>query len=71
MLGDNVYIDDPEEVKWTVIIAILEGIHALNGKPVAKTSMHAIYDDHDFGMDDCVPGSLVDEPKWKTCPRNR
>ena len=46
-------------------IAILEGIHALNGKLVAKTSMHAIYDDHDFGMDDCVPGSLVDEPKWK------
>ena len=34
-------------------------------KLVAKTSMHAIYDDHDFGMDDCVPGSLVDEPKWK------
>ena len=27
--------------------------------------MHAIYDDHDFGMDDCIPGALVDHPVWK------
>ena len=26
--------------------------------------MHAIYDDHDFGMDDCVSDSS-DHPSWK------
>ena len=66
MLGDNVYIDDPEEVKWTGDYCYSRRHSRPEWKKlVAKTSMHAIYDDHDFGMDDCVPGSLVDEPKWK------
>ena len=34
-------------------------------KLVAKTSMHAIYDDHDFGMDDCVPDQMLIIPHGK------
>ena len=65
MLGDNVYIDDPT--------------HALTGRYcyyrrqsrpewrrlVAATSVYAIYDDHDFGTNDCVPGPEVEKPAWK------
>ena len=66
MLGDNVYIDDPENVKWTGDYCYSRRHSRPEWKKlVAKTSMHAIYDDHDFGMDDCVPGAQVDLPLWK------
>ena len=31
----------------------------------ARTAVYAIYDDHDFGTDDCIPGAEVDRPVWK------
>ena len=66
MLGDNVYIDDPEDVNWTGDYCYSRRHSRPEWKKlVAKTSMHAIYDDHDFGMDDCIPGALVDHPVWK------
>lgn len=66
MLGDNVYIDDPEEVQWTGNYCYSRRHSRPEWKNlVSKTSMHAIYDDHDFGLDDCIPGSLVDQPVWK------
>ena len=66
MLGDNVYIDDPEDVKWTGDYCYSRRHSRPEWKKlVGKTSMHAIYDDHDFGMDDCVPGARVDHPAWK------
>ena len=66
MLGDNVYIDDPEEFYGLETIVTPVGIPEPEWKNlVSKTSMHAIYDDHDFGLDDCIPGSLVDQPVWK------
>jgi len=66
MLGDNVYIDDPEDVKWTGDYCYSRRHSRPEWKKlVAKTSMHAIYDDHDFGMDDCIPGAEVNIPKWK------
>ena len=66
MLGDNVYIDDPEDVKWTGDYCYSRRHSRPEWKKlIGKTSMHAIYDDHDFGMDDCVPGARVDHPAWK------
>jgi alkaline phosphatase D len=66
MLGDNVYIDDPEDVKWTGNYCYSRRHSRPEWrKLVAGTSMHAIYDDHDFATDDCVPGSLVNQPAWK------
>ena len=66
MLGDNVYIDDPEEVKWTGNYCYSRRHSRPEWrKLVAGSSIHAIYDDHDFGTDDCVPGSLINQPTWK------
>ena len=32
---------------------------------VAATPTYAIYDDHDFGTNDCVPGPEIESPPWK------
>ena len=65
-LGDNVYIDDPEDVTWTGDYCYARRHSRPEWKKLtAKTSIHAIYDDHDFGMDDCIPGALIDLPPWK------
>lgn len=66
LLGDNVYIDDPEDVVWTGNYCYSRRhSRAEWRKLVAGTSMHAIYDDHDFGTDDCIPGASVNDPDWK------
>ncbi len=66
MLGYNVYIDDPEDVEVTGDYCYSRRHSRAEWKKlISKTSMHAIYDDHDFGLDDCIPGSLVDHPAWK------
>lgn len=65
MLGDNVYIDDPEHV-----LTQRYCYHRRQSEPnwrslVSKTPVYAIYDDHDFGDNDCMPGPKIDEPAWK------
>jgi alkaline phosphatase D len=65
MLGDNVYIDDPAHL-WTHQYCY----YRRQSRPewrrlVASTSVYAIYDDHDFGTNDCVPGPEIDTPPWK------
>ena len=32
---------------------------------VATTSVYSIYDDHDFGTNDCIPGAEIESSKWK------
>jgi alkaline phosphatase D len=65
LLGDNVYIDTPE-VPATQRYCYYrrrsrpEFRHLVGGTPV-----FAIYDDHDFGDNDCVPGPAIDDPPWK------
>jgi alkaline phosphatase D len=65
LLGDNVYIDDPthpvtqrycyyrrqSQIEWRGL--------------AASTSVFSIYDDHDFGVNDCVPGPDIETPQWK------
>ena len=65
MLGDNVYIDDP-----THPLTHRYCYYRRQSRPewlrfVASTSIYAIYDDHDFGMNDCVPGPEIEAPPWK------
>ncbi|BCX47449.1 alkaline phosphatase [Haloferula helveola] len=65
LLGDNVYIDDIQSTltdRYTY--------HRRQSQPdwralVAQTPTYAIYDDHDFGLNDCVPGPFIDQPPWK------
>jgi alkaline phosphatase D len=65
LLGDNVYIDDPEHD-----ITQLYCYYRRQSRPewrrfAARTSLFSIYDDHDFGTNDCVPGPDIDKPAWK------
>ena len=64
-LGDNVYIDQPKFL----------GIHHYcyyrrQSRPeyrrlVATAAIYAIWDDHDFGTNDCWGGPEIDQPEWK------
>ncbi len=65
MLGDNVYIDDPTRPAMQRYC-----YHRRQSRPewrrlVASTPVYAIYDDHDFGTNDCSGGPEIDEPAWK------
>lgn len=65
LLGDNVYIDDPTHPLTHHFI-----YHRRQSQPqwrslVARTPTYAIYDDHDFGLNDCVPGPFIEKPAWK------
>jgi len=65
MLGDNVYIDDPTQ-PWTQHYCYYRRQSRPEWRALtARTAVYAIYDDHDFGTDDCIPGHEVDRPAWK------
>lgn len=65
LLGDNVYIDDPEHQLTNDYCYYRRQSQPEWRRLVASTSVSAIYDDHDFGINDCVPGPKIDEPAWK------
>ena len=65
MLGDNVYIDDPTHSLTQDYCYYRRQSRPEWRRMIASTSMYAIYDDHDFGMNDCVPGAEIDSPPWK------
>ncbi len=65
MLGDNVYIDQPEHTLCQHYC-----YHRRQSRPewrrfTAATNIYAIYDDHDFGTNDCMPGPEIEKPAWK------
>lgn len=65
MLGDNVYIDDPEQSLTNLYCYYRRQSRPEWRRFVSSTAMYAIYDDHDFGMNDCVPGPEIESPPWK------
>ncbi|MGM0491180.1 MAG: alkaline phosphatase D family protein, partial [Planctomycetota bacterium] len=65
LLGDNVYIDDPESVEMQQYT-----YHRRQSRPewrrlVAHTPVFTIWDDHDFSTNDSWGGPRVDIPFWK------
>ena len=65
MLGDNVYIDTPK-VRATQRYCY----YRRQSRPewrrlVGRAPVFSIYDDHDFGTNDCVPGPDIEKPPWK------
>lgn len=65
LLGDNVYIDDPESP-----IMQRYTYHRRQSRPewrrlTAQTPVFAIWDDHDFGTNDCWGGPRAKIPYWK------
>jgi alkaline phosphatase D len=64
-LGDNVYIDDPESPDQQRLMYYQRQSRPEYRRLVAGSPTYAIWDDHDFGMDDSEGGPLVDVPYWK------
>jgi len=65
MLGDNVYIDQPEESLTNFYCYMRRQARPEWQRLIAGTSVFSIWDDHDFGDNDCVPGPEIEKPKWK------
>lgn len=65
MLGDNVYIDDPTHQLTSDYCYYRRQSRPEWRRLVSQTAMYAIYDDHDFGTNDCVPGPEIESPVWK------
>ncbi len=64
-LGDNVYIDTPTMPAIQRYCYYRRQSRPEFRRLVASTAIYAIWDDHDFGTNDCVPGPKVEDPPWK------
>lgn len=65
MLGDNVYIDQPEHSLCQHYCYYRRQTRPEWRRLTASTPVFAIYDDHDFGDNDCIPGPEIEKPAWK------
>lgn len=65
MLGDNVYIDDPESVEMQQYTYYRRQSRPEWRGLVAHTPVFSIWDDHDFSTNDSWGGPDVDVPFWK------
>lgn len=64
-LGDNVYIDDPQHRMTQRYCYSRRQSESLWKTFTSRTPVFSIYDDHDFGVNDCIPGPEIDVPAWK------
>ena len=65
LLGDNVYIDDPESVVMQQYT-----YHRRQSRPewrklTSRSAVYTIWDDHDFSTNDSWGGADIDLPFWK------
>ena len=65
LLGDNVYIDMPKNPNVQRYCYYRRQSRPEWQRLVAAIPVYTIYDDHDFGVNDCVPGHETFEPAWK------
>ena len=65
MLGDNVYIDTPKVRQTQRYCYYRRQSQPEWRRLVGSTGVFSIYDDHDFGTNDCVPGPDIEQPSWK------
>ncbi len=65
MLGDNVYIDQPEKSLTNLYCYYRRQSRPEWKRLTARTPVFSIWDDHDFATNDCVPGPEIDSPPWK------
>lgn len=65
LLGDNVYSDDPESQAMQRYCYYRRQSREEFRRLVARTSVYTIWDDHDFGTNDCWGGPGTNEPAWK------
>lgn len=65
LLGDNVYIDDPESSVMQRYTYYRRQSRREWKQLTARTGVFTIWDDHDFSTNDSWGGPLVDKPLWK------
>ncbi|MBM4017975.1 MAG: alkaline phosphatase family protein [Planctomycetes bacterium] len=65
MLGDNVYIDWPEVAAAQRYCYYRRQSRPEHRRLAASVPVFSIYDDHDFGDNDCIPGPDIEKPAWK------
>jgi len=64
-LGDNVYIDTPEDPAVQDYVYYRRQSRPEYRAFLGATPVFAIYDDHDFGDNDCWGGPEFESPAWK------
>lgn len=64
-LGDNIYIDLPESRTKQRVHYYRRQLRPEYQRLTAGTAIYAIWDDHDFGKNDCAGGLDPFSPTWK------
>ena len=65
LLGDNVYIDDPETPEMQLFHYYRRQSQPEWAKLAEKVPIYAIWDDHDFTTNDGWGGPAIEVPPWK------
>ena len=65
LLGDNVYSDDPTSPEMQHYCYYRRQSRPEFRKLTASTPVYTIWDDHDFGVNDCAYGPKINSPSWK------
>jgi len=64
-LGDNIYVDKPNERNRQRLYYYRRQLRPEYRRMCASTAIYAIWDDHDFGANDCAGGLDPFKPDWK------
>ncbi len=64
-LGDNLYTDNPTQRNLQRLYYYRRQLRPEFRRMTSSAATYAIWDDHDFGKDDCAGGPDVDQPDWK------
>ncbi len=64
-LGDNVYIDKPQQRNTQRVHYYRRQLRPEFQRLTSSTAVYAVYDDHDFGKNDCAGGLDPFKPAWK------
>jgi alkaline phosphatase D len=64
-LGDNVYIDEPESRTKQRVHYYRRQLRPEFRRMCSGAAIYAIWDDHDFGKNDCLGGPDAFKPRWK------
>lgn len=65
LLGDNEYLDAPEVPAVQHYCFYRRQARPEFRRLTAGTPVYAIWDDHDFGANDCSGGPEIETPRWK------
>ncbi len=65
LLGDNMYSDDPQSTAMQRFCYYRRQSPPPFRNLVSRTAVYSIWDDHDFGTNDCEGGPDLDKPDWK------